>query len=146
MIHEFRVYGDIFGQGRPRIDFNRRRVYKSKQDKGFERRIREAYINSGGGYFGKNPLMLIVISHRRLPDSKPKSITRESDTLKPDATNRCKSVEDALNGIAWHDDSYIVCPISLKVPRERIEVEYMDIIISDEIDEELMEAKVRGLI
>lgn len=146
MIHEFRVYGEVRGQGRPRVDYKRKRLYKDKRDVQAERRIKDAYINSGGGHFGDKPLMLIVISHRHLPDSKPKRIKRESDTLKPDGTNICKSVEDALNGIAWHDDSQIVCPICLKAQRKRDDIDHMDIIISDEIDEDLMEAKVRGLL
>lgn len=146
MINEFRVYGEVRGQGRPRVDYNRRRLYKDKRDIKAERRIKDAYINSGGGHFGNKPLMLIVISHRHLPASKPKRITHESDVLRPDGTNVLKSVEDALNGIAWHDDSQIVCPICLKAPRERDSIDYIDIIITDEIDEDLMEAKLRGLL
>lgn len=146
MIHEFRVYGEVRGQGRPRVDYARKRLYKDKQDVKAERRIKDAFINSGGTHFGNKPLMLIVISHRHLPESKPKKLTRESDTLKPDATNICKSVEDALNKLAWNDDSQIVCPISLKCQRERGVPDHMDIIITDEIDEELLEAKVRGMI
>lgn len=146
MIHEFRVYGEVRGQGRPRVHPSGKWLYKDKRDVEAERRIKDEYINSGGGHFGSKPLMMIVISHRQLPVSKPKKITRESDTLKPDATNICKSVEDALNGIAYYDDSQIVLPITLKSQRERIEMEYTDIIISDEIDEDLLEAKVMGLL
>lgn len=146
MIHEFRVYGEVRGQGRPRVDFTRRRVYKDNRDIEAERRIKDAYINSSGTHFGSKPVMVIVVSHRHLPSSKPKKITSEHDVYKPDASNILKSVEDALNGIAYEDDSQVVCGIPLKAQRERDGVDYMDVIITDEIDEELMEAKIRGII
>jgi Holliday junction resolvase RusA-like endonuclease len=37
--------------------------------------------------------------------------------MKPDASNILKLVEDALNGIAYKDDSQIVASIPLKAPR-----------------------------
>lgn len=146
MIHSFEVYGEVRGQGRPRVDFTRRRTYKDRKDVAYERRIKDAYINSGGGHFGKVPLMMIVISHRELPHSKPKSIESESDTYKPDGSNILKAVEDALNKIAYHDDSQIVCAIPLKAKRRRGEPERLEIIITDEIDEELLEMKLKGLL
>lgn len=146
MIHSFEVYGEIRGQGRPRVDFTRRRTYKDKRDVKNERRIKDAYVNSGGVHFGKKPLMMIVISHRVLPESRPKRVTEESDIYKPDASNILKAVEDALNKIAYDDDSQIVCAIPLKAKRKRYETDWMEVIITDEIDEELLEAKVRGLL
>lgn len=146
MRHEFTVYGTVRGQGRPRVDFTRRRTYKPKEDRDYERKIKEAYVNSGGGYFGDKPLAMVVISHRQLPESKPKRITHESDTCKPDASNILKSVEDALNKLAYHDDSQIVCPIPLKMPRKRGESDYIEVIISDEINEIELLDQIRGMI
>lgn len=146
MIHEFKVYGEVRGQGRPRIDFTRKRVYKDKRDVQAERMIKEAYINSGGKHFGSKPLMMLVISHRVLPVSRPKSVESEPDIYKPDASNCLKCAEDALNGIAYDDDRQIVCAIALKANRTRMECDYLEIAITDEIDTELMEAKARGLL
>jgi Holliday junction resolvase RusA-like endonuclease len=39
---------------------------------------------------------------------KPKSSKREQPTVKPDIDNYAKLVLDALNGIAWKDDSQVV--------------------------------------
>lgn len=146
MRHEFTVYGKVRGQSRPRVDYRRRVTYKPKEDKDYERKIKEAYINSGGGYFGDKPLAMIVISHRELPSWKPKRITEESDTLKPDASNILKSVEDALNKIAYKDDSQIICPIPFKCSRKRDEPDYIEVIISDEIDEIEMLEQIRGML
>lgn len=146
MIHSFRVYGEVRGQGRPRVHPSGRWLYKDKRDVNYERKIKEAYINSGGEWFGKAPLMLIVISHRHLPESKPKRVKSEPDVYKPDSTNIVKAVEDALNKIAWHDDAQIICPIGLKAQRVRDGRDFLEIIISDEIDEELFEAKMKGIL
>lgn len=146
MRHEFRVYGKIRGQARPRVTRNGKHTYKVKEDVNWERKIREAFINSGGRSFGNAPIALAVISHRALPKSTPKKITQQSDVCKPDASNILKSVEDALNGIAYHDDRQIVCPIPLKMPRKREELEFLDIIITDEITEEMLEASIRGIL
>jgi Holliday junction resolvase RusA-like endonuclease len=39
---------------------------------------------------------------------KPKGAKREHHTVRGDLTNLAKGIEDALNGIAYHDDSQIV--------------------------------------
>lgn len=39
---------------------------------------------------------------------KPKTVSRQFPTVKPDLSNLIKSIEDALNGIVWRDDSLII--------------------------------------
>lgn len=146
MRHEFKVYGKIRGQARPRVTHNGKHTYKPKEDVNWERKIREAYVNSGGVYFGNSAVAVAVISHRTLPKSTPKKIEKQSDLCVPDASNILKSVEDALNGLAYKDDRQIVCAIPLKMPRKRQEVEFLDIIITDEITEEMLEKSIRGLL
>lgn len=145
MIHRFNVYGKVRGQARPRVKKNGKGVYKPKTDRNWEKKIKEAYINSGGGYFGEKPVALAVISYRELPKSRPKKITEESDILKPDASNILKSVEDALNKIAYKDDKQIIFAVPLKAKRKRGRKEHLEIIISDEFDEETLENWVRRL-
>lgn len=63
------------------------------------------------------PVLITLLSHRHVPVSWPKRRKGEQDTMKPDASNILKLVEDALNGIAYKDDSQIVAAIPLKSPR-----------------------------
>lgn len=131
MIYRFRVYGQVRGQGRPRMRRNGH-VYKDAKSRKYEDKIKSEYINGGGVYFGDRPISMRIVIHRALPKSKPKRIMFEADTHKPDASNVLKAVEDALNGIAYKDDSQIVKVIVVKKPRERIDCEYIDVYLSDE--------------
>lgn len=126
----FDVYGKVRGQGRPKVDYNRKRVYKARNDKAWERSIREAYVNAGGPWFGDKPLSITVIVHRALPKATPIRIEFEPDIHKPDASNILKSIEDALNGIAYVDDRQIVDAHVRKSPRRRL-TEYMTIVIQE---------------
>lgn len=58
---------------------------------------------------------------RALPKSRPKKIASEPDTVKPDVDNIAKTVLDALNGVAYADDSQVVRLVVNKFPRERRE-------------------------
>lgn len=131
MLHVFKVYGTVRGQGRPRMTRSGI-VYKDKKDRDFEKLIRAAYKESGGVNFGESPIKLTVVVYRKLPDSKPKRMVSEPDTYKPDASNILKAVEDALNGVAYKDDKQIVNAQCVKMPRTRIEQELMVIAIEGE--------------
>jgi len=39
---------------------------------------------------------------------KPKSVTRERPSVKPDLDKVCRGIGDALTGVAWKDDSQVV--------------------------------------
>lgn len=81
----------------------------------------------------RGPVILSVISHRHMPSSWPRRRMGEQDTAKPDASNIIKLVEDALNGVAYHDDAQIVASIPLKAPRRgdfdwyEIEITYCEV-------------------
>ena len=76
----FEVYGKVRGQGRPRSDFKRKRVYKARADREWEESVKEAYINGNGPWFGDRPVSLCVTTHRELPKATPKRIERSSST------------------------------------------------------------------
>lgn len=132
MRFEFDVYGKIRGQGRPKVDFRRKKVYKAKPDREWEDSIKEAYINGNGPWFGDRPLAVYVTVCRELPKGTPKRVVSEPDTHVPDASNILKSIEDALNGIAYVDDRQIVDAHVRKMPRERaterMTVEIMEVV------------------
>lgn len=61
----------------------------------------------------EGPLYLDIIVCKPRPTSYPKRPTARFPwprhwTKKPDVTNFAKLIEDALTGIAWHDDAQIV--------------------------------------
>lgn len=119
MQHTFTVYLKVRGQGRPRVDFMRKKTYKPKADRDYEGEIKKAYINSNGPWFGRRPIELTVETFRTLPKSTPLKVEREHDTKKPDGSNELKAIEDALNGIAYVDDSQVVHSEVWKHPRSR---------------------------
>lgn len=62
---------------------------------------------------------------------RPKTVKRrEYPTVKPDGSNILKLCEDALNGVAWHDDSQVVSSHILKKYGESAE---LIVLISDEL-------------
>lgn len=57
--------------------------------------------------------------YRRMPKNRPKKLLRERDTYKPDADNIAKAVLDAMNGLAFVDDSQVVSLSVTKHDRTR---------------------------
>lgn len=48
-----------------------------------------------------------IFASRHLPTSRPKRVKSEPDLVKPDIDNIAKLVLDALNGVAWVDDTQV---------------------------------------
>ena len=119
--------------------------YKTREDRDWEDRIKAAYINSNGPHFGDKPLIIAAFIHRKMPKTRPKYMASEMDTFKPDADNILKSIEDALNGIAYYDDKQVIAAFPVKLPRIRWDGEAIEIIISDEIDMDDIVARVKGI-
>lgn len=75
------------------------------------------------------PVAVEVAIHRPLPQSRPKRVTHEYDTYKPDADNVAKLVLDALNRVAWEDDAQVVDLHVHKSQRARGVDEHMTVTI-----------------
>lgn len=56
---------------------------------------------------------------RHLPTSRPKRVESEPDLVKPDVDNVAKLVLDALNGVAWVDDTQVTHLSVIKHSRTR---------------------------
>lgn len=86
------------------------RSFTPKKTVDFERAIRDAWIDQVGldwaGFTG--PVLVYVAYKRELAKSNPKFWSGREDTGKPDLDNVVKSVLDALNGVAFADDSQVV--------------------------------------
>lgn len=112
----FEVMGRVIGSARPRV--TRRGTYIPKRTRDYRNRIKGAFMEAGG-MRRSGPVSVHVCVFRELPRSRPKRVESEADTFKPDVDNIAKNVLDALNGIAWDDDSQVVELLVRKHPRTR---------------------------
>lgn len=113
---EFIYYGRVRGQGRPRFTKNGH-AYESAEDKAYKAALKDAYKEQCGKFFAEKPISMKIDVFRSLPKSAPKRIDWVEDTVRPDVDNIAKAVMDALNGVAYCDDSQIVELIVRKHPR-----------------------------
>lgn len=137
----FTVTADqLRGQGRPRLAISggKPRAYKADEDRKWEEAIRDAYYHSESfkdmAGFADEVHMSVKVQ-RWLPKSAPKKLTESPDTGRPDCSNILKSVEDALNRVAYRDDSQIVKVQCEKLMRKRSVGEYDEYLKRDEIME-----------
>ncbi len=98
-------------KGRPR--FTRTgHAYTPKKTADFEKSIAKHYTNEGGELF-VGPIEVKIIFQMPIPKGYPKRVIRQIEegtlkhTKKPDVDNLGKAVLDALNGVAFTDDSNI---------------------------------------
>lgn len=115
----FDVMGDPVGKARPRVVGGH--AYTPDKTAAYEDRIRLAYKRAVKDRpeeertFGMDAqLSLTVSAFYRMPKRVNKELReammsfRERPRKKPDLDNILKVVADALNGLAYHDDSQIV--------------------------------------
>lgn len=110
---------EIVGKQRPRFDPRSKRTYTPKKTVIAESTIREAWRKKYGDRFiGFDGIVRIWVTIKRpLAKSNPKFWKGRADGGKPDADNVLKLVLDALNGVAYADDSHIEMACVTKLPR-----------------------------
>lgn len=121
----------VRGQGRPRFAIvgGRPSAYKAAEDKAWEETIKRAYLANAGASmagFADEVHVRIEVS-RRLPKTAPKRVDAKPDTSRPDADNYAKACLDALNRVAWRDDSQVTRLTVEKMPRTRRDDELMTV-------------------
>lgn len=109
---------EVMGAPRPRHMRNGH-TYMPREYTAYKGRIAEAYRAAGGADFGDMPVGVTIDIMRELPGSRPKRVVSEPDTVRPDVDNVAKAVLDALNGVAYGDDSQVVSLSVLKCDRTR---------------------------
>lgn len=103
----------------------------------YENLIKTCYMNAGGGIFNnKEPVKLQVTAYFPIPKSTSKKKAAQMlakeilPAKKPDADNILKAVNDALNGLAYGDDSQVCFECINKYydlnPRLEITVDLME--------------------
>ena len=110
------VPGKPFAKQRPRASRRGRytTVYTPKETIEYENLVKYSYFEQTGGMMLDGPLEAEILGTFPIPQSvsKKQMIAMLNGevyhTKKPDCDNMAKSVLDALNGVAYHDDSQIV--------------------------------------
>lgn len=112
MIAEFVIHAAPIGKARPRVTTHG--TYTPKKTKDYELLVRAEYQRQSGAWFGESALAVHIAAYFPIPQSKPKTIRVKMlageirPTVKSDSDNIAKAVLDALNGIAYKDDSQVV--------------------------------------
>lgn len=132
MIFKFTVPGKPQTKARPR--FTRRGgVYTKKETVDYEKTVRTCFsaATTQEDYLIKKdgPILVCIDAYFPIPISwtKRKQLAAKDGmyphTSKPDFDNVAKIITDALNGLAWKDDSHIVSATVRKAYSENPRVE-----------------------
>ena len=116
---QFEVPGPPIGQGRPRFSMvcGHAKAYdpeKSRNYKAYVRLLATQAMKDSGFTMIEGPCCLDIMAFFEVPKSKSKKFKErallglERPTKKPDIDNIVKALQDALNGLAYKDDSSIV--------------------------------------
>lgn len=131
----FVVQGEPVGKGRPKFVRATGRTYTPEKTVVYENLVQLQYeLQSNGVRFGTLPVGITIKACFAPPKSASKKMrelmleNKIRPCKKPDADNIAKAVCDALNGIAYDDDSQIV---ELNVEKKYAETSYVDVVVYD---------------
>ena len=136
----FKVDADPVGKQRARYAKRGNHVmtYTPDKTRNYETLIKEAAIEAMGSSEPlETPVTLYLYIRAPIPKSLPKKRIEaclnglEKPIKKPDASNVLKSVEDAMNGVVYKDDSQIV---NIHVSKVYSTVPGVDICIKECLD------------
>ena len=113
---KFEIEGKIKGKGRPRFTNYGRfvKTYTPTETASYENLIKLQFKISCGDWYSELPLkMKITAIHGIVKSASKKDRAKMLDgdlkpTKKPDADNIVKIICDALNGVAYKDDTQVV--------------------------------------
>ena len=128
----FIIPGAPKGKARPRV--TRYGTYTPQSTREYEALVRKCWQESGAEPFPADTALYCTVSaYFAIPESyskkRKKALAFTPHTKKPDCDNIAKAVLDALNGLAFHDDSAIA-----KLTVEKIYTDanpYVGVVITD---------------
>lgn len=133
---EFKIEGEPKGKGRPRFtrQGNYVKTYTPSDTVDYEDRVRFEYKIANRNIFFENPIKMNITCFFGIPKSTSKK--KRSQMLigdirpvkKPDADNVAKIIADALNSVAYKDDTQIV---DLSVKRWYADVPSVHVVIEE---------------
>ena len=124
MIYAATVFGEVLGKPRPRV--TRHGAYTPRKFVDYEKRIADEFRKQLPKPL-EGAVSVKVTIQRRMPKSRPRKIVSEPDMFRPDLDNIVKLVMDALNGVAYFDDNQVTLIQAEKLPRIRIDEEFVRI-------------------
>ena len=110
------------------------RIFTPKGTERYEKEIREAWVLHNGDVPEEGALKAEITFGIPIPKRVSKKrreemvLGRDSPTRRPDLDNLVKAVMDALNGVAYRDDSQIVTVVGRK---RYAEVAYVEVVLED---------------
>ena len=130
----FVVPGEVVAKGRPRFSTvgGYAKAYTPKKTSDYEKKVKECYLKEVQyqpmRWCNKEPLEIVLNVYVEIPKSASKKAKTEMllhgyPTKKSDCDNYLKSVCDALNGVAYTDDSQIVIATVNKIWSEKPKAE-----------------------
>ena len=128
----FRIPGKAEGKGRPRFMKNGH-TYTPDKTRNYEELVRTLYKAKYKGEPTDEPVTVTINIYttpaKSLSKKKRAELLKQSPMKKPDLDNVAKIILDALNKVAWQDDTQVV---SLKVHRAWSNEEYVCVTIFTE--------------
>ena len=104
------IPGEPVAKGRPRMT-RTGHAYTPEKTRLYEAHVRDVWKRNCSHRASNKPLRVSVVAYFPVPKSVSKKRRAEMEgaphTKRPDADNLAKSVLDALNGLAFEDDSAI---------------------------------------
>jgi len=129
------IPGEPKAKGRPYVTHTH--TFTPKGTMLYENYVKTLWLNDNGCYNNYvGPIRLSLRAYFQIPKSASKKKQEQMlynkilPTKRPDLDNVIKIVKDALNGIAWHDDSQVVDLHGSKSysyePRVEVTVDYLE--------------------
>lgn len=108
---KFTIPGVPIPKARPRVVGH---AYTPKKTKDYEALVKDVYRLTVGEYLGDSAIVATIDLYFPIPESYTKGEKRRiangeiKHTKRPDVDNCAKSILDALNKVAYRDDSQVV--------------------------------------
>ena len=127
MIYEFEIPSKIIGKGRPRLNSYTGKVYTPTRTKDYEELVEQYFLLKYPRYKTLDGrIKMDIVAYFEVPKSTSKLVNTQmmenkiSPTKKPDIDNIVKIILDAMNNIAFKDDTQIT---KISVEKKYSEIE-----------------------
>ena len=127
MIYEFEIPSKIIGKGRPRLNSHTGKVYTPTRTKDYEELVEQYFLLKYPRYKTLDGrIKMDIVAYFEVPKSTSKLVKTQmmenkiSPNKKPDIDNIVKIILDAMNNIAFKDDTQIT---KISVEKKYSEIE-----------------------